>query len=44
MRTIQRCKKCGADVVLDAGDFLLNLDEKVYCEKCKNEKEEKLDV
>ena len=33
--TVQHCSKCGKDIVIEALDFLMNLDEKVICKDCK---------
>ena len=38
--TIQKCKKCGAVVEIDALEFLINLDEEVICKECMKEKVE----
>ena len=33
--TVKRCSKCGKLVKIDFMWALLNLDEKILCEKCK---------
>ena len=33
--TIQKCKNCGEKIEIEALNFLLNLDKKVICQKCR---------
>lgn len=36
--TIQKCNRCGKDVIIDFLNFLLSLDKEIICKECKKEK------